>query len=600
MIPQENIRNFSIIAHIDHGKSTLSDRLIELCGAVDQREMEDQLLDNMDLERERGITIKARAVGLTYHRDGKVYTLNLIDTPGHVDFNYEVSRSLAACEGAVLIVDASQGVEAQTLANTYLALDHDLEILPVINKIDLPAADPQRTKAEIEDIIGIPAMDAPEISAKQGINIQAVLDDIVDHVPAPQGDPNAPLQALVFDSQYDSYRGVIVLMRIVAGTLRRGMEVTLMSTGASYKVLEVGHLHPIGLDPCDELGCGDVGYFTASIKNVEDTRVGDTVTETARPAAEPLPGYRPARSMVYCGIYTEDGSKYPDLRDALEKLKLNDASLSFEPESSVALGFGFRCGFLGMLHMEIIQERLEREFDLDLITTLPSVIYRITKTDGTVLMIDNPHDYPNPASIEVAEEPYVNVSIITPQEFVGNIMPLCQDLRGEYKNMQYLDSRLVEMHYEMPLNEIVYNFFDTLKARTKGYASLDYEFSSYHPSELVKVDMLLNGDQVDALSFIAHKDKAYGRARKLCEKLKENIPRQLFEIPVQAAIGGKIIARETVKALRKDVLAKCYGGDITRKKKLLEKQKEGKKKMRQLGTVQIPTEAFLAVLKLDD
>ena len=600
MIPQEDIRNFSIIAHIDHGKSTLSDRLIELCGAVDQREMEPQLLDNMDLERERGITIKARAVGLTYHRGGRTYTLNLIDTPGHVDFNYEVSRSLAACEGAVLIVDASQGVEAQTLANTYLALDHDLEILPVINKIDLPAADPQRTKTEIEDIIGIPAMDAPEISAKQGINIQAVLDDIVDNVPAPKGDPDAPLQALVFDSQYDSYRGVIVLMRIVAGTLRRGMEVTMMSTGASYKVLEVGHLRPIGLDPCGELGCGDVGYFTASIKNVEDTRVGDTVTETDRPAAEPLPGYRPARSMVYCGIYTEDGSKYPDLRDALEKLKLNDASLSFEPESSVALGFGFRCGFLGMLHMEIIQERLEREFDLDLITTLPSVIYRITKTDGTVLMIDNPHDYPNPASIEVAEEPFVNVSIITPQEFVGNIMPLCQDLRGEYKNMQYLDSRLVELHYEMPLNEIVYNFFDTLKARTKGYASLDYEFSSYHPSELVKVDMLLNGDQVDALSFIAHKDKAYGRARKLCEKLKENIPRQLFEIPVQAAIGGKIIARETVKALRKDVLAKCYGGDITRKKKLLEKQKEGKKKMRQLGTVQIPTEAFLAVLKLDE
>ena len=578
MIPQEDIRNFSIIAHIDHGKSTLSDRLIELCGAVEAREMEPQLLDNMDLERERGITIKARAVGLTYHRGGKTYTLNLIDTPGHVDFNYEVSRSLAACEGAVLIVDASQGVEAQTLANTYLALEHDLEILPVINKIDLPAADPQRTKTEIEDIIGIPAMDAPEISAKQGINIQAVLDDIVDHVPAPKGDPDAPLQALVFDSQYDSYRGVIVLMRIVAGTLRRGMEVTMMSTGASYKVLEVGHLRPIGLDPCDELGCGDVGYFTASIKNVEDTRVGDTVTETARPAAEPLPGYRPARSMVYCGIYTEDGSKYPDLRDALEKLKLNDASLSFEPESSVALGFGFRCGFLGMLHMEIIQERLEREFDLDLITTLPSVIYRITKTDGTVLMIDNPHDYPNPASIEVAEEPFVNVSIITPQEFVGNIMPLCQDLRGEYKNMQYLDSRLVELHYEMPLNEIVYNFFDTLKARTKGYASLDYEFSSYHPSELVKVDMLLNGDQVDALSFIAHKDKAYGRARKLCEKLKENIPRQLFEIPVQAALGGKIIARETVKALRKDVLAKCYGGDISARKSCSKSKRKARRK----------------------
>ena len=601
MTDPSHIRNFSIIAHIDHGKSTLSDRILEMTGTIAERDMQAQLLDTMDIERERGITIKSNAVRVTYDADdGETYQFNLIDTPGHVDFNYEVSRSLAACEGAVLIVDASQGVEAQTLANTYLALEHDLEILPVINKIDLPAADPQRTKTEIEDIIGIPAMDAPEISAKQGINIQAVLDDIVDHVPAPKGDPNAPLQALVFDSQYDSYRGVIVLMRIVAGTLRRGMEVTMMSTGASYKVLEVGHLRPIGLDPCDELGCGDVGYFTASIKNVEDTRVGDTVTETARPAAEPLPGYRPARSMVYCGIYTEDGSKYPDLRDALEKLKLNDASLSFEPESSVALGFGFRCGFLGMLHMEIIQERLEREFDLDLITTLPSVIYRITKTDGTVLMIDNPHDYPNPASIEVAEEPFVNVSIITPQEFVGNIMPLCQDLRGEYKNMQYLDSRLVELHYEMPLNEIVYNFFDTLKARTKGYASLDYEFSSYHPSELVKVDMLLNGDQVDALSFIAHKDKAYGRARKLCEKLKENIPRQLFEIPVQAAIGGKIIARETVKALRKDVLAKCYGGDITRKKKLLEKQKEGKKKMRQLGTVQIPTEAFLAVLKLDE
>ncbi len=599
MIPQDHIRNFSIIAHIDHGKSTLSDRLIELCGAVEQRDMADQLLDNMDLERERGITIKARAVGLNYSRNGENYTLNLIDTPGHVDFNYEVSRSLAACEGAVLIVDASQGVEAQTLANTYLALEHDLEILPVINKIDLPAADPHRTKTEVEDIIGIPAMDAPEISAKQGINIQAVLDSIVDNIPAPKGDPDAPLQALVFDSQYDAYRGVIVLVHVMQGVIKKDMEIRMMATGASYKIVEVGHLRPIGLDPCDELGCGDVGYFTASIKNVDDTRVGDTVTSVSNPAAEPLPGYRPARSMVYCGIYTEDGSKYPDLRDALEKLKLNDASLSFEPESSAALGFGFRCGFLGMLHMEIIQERLEREFDLDLITTLPSVIYRITKTDGSVVMVDNPHNYPDPASIELAEEPFVSVSIITPQEFVGNIMPLCQDLRGEYQDMQYLDTRLVELKYEMPLNEIVYNFFDTLKARTKGYASLDYEFSCYHPSELVKVDMLLNGDPVDALSFIAHKDKAYGRARSLCEKLKENIPRQLFEIPVQAAIGGKIIARETVKALRKDVLAKCYGGDITRKKKLLEKQKEGKKKMRQLGTVQIPTEAFLAVLKLD-
>ena len=598
---EKNIRNFSIIAHIDHGKSTLADRLLEKCNAVSAREMEDQILDNMDLERERGITIKARAVTFDYiAADGQVYTLNLIDTPGHVDFNYEVSRSLAACEGALLVVDASQGIEAQTLANTYLAMEHDLEIRPVLNKIDLPAADPKRVKQEIEDILAIPAEDAPEISAKQGINIDAVLEDIVQNLPCPQGDPNAPLQALIFDSYYDAYRGVIVYMRLKQGTIKPGMEVKMMATGATFKVLECGLMRPLGLEPAKQLEAGQVGYFTASIKDVHETQIGDTVTGVEHPASEPLPGYRKVRSMVYCGIYTEDGSKYPDLRDALEKLKLNDASLSFEPESSVALGFGFRCGFLGMLHMEIIQERLEREFDLDLITTLPSVIYRITKTDGTVLMIDNPHDYPNPASIEVAEEPYVNVSIITPQEFVGNIMPLCQDLRGEYKNMQYLDSRLVELHYEMPLNEIVYNFFDTLKARTKGYASLDYEFSSYHPSELVKVDMLLNGDQVDALSFIAHKDKAYGRARKLCEKLKENIPRQLFEIPVQAAIGGKIIARETVKALRKDVLAKCYGGDITRKKKLLEKQKEGKKKMRQLGTVQIPTEAFLAVLKLDD
>ena len=601
MIDQKHIRNFSIIAHIDHGKSTLSDRLIEKCNAVEKREMEDQILDNMDLERERGITIKARAVGLEYHaQDGQTYTLNLIDTPGHVDFNYEVSRSLAACEGAVLIVDASQGVEAQTLSNTYLALDNNLEILPVVNKIDLPAADPKRVKDEVEEIIGLPAQDAPEISAKNGVNIDAVLEDIVANVPAPAGDASAPLKALIFDSQYDNYRGVIVFVRMMDGVIRRDTEVLLMSTGAKYKVVEVGHMRPIGLDPCDELAAGDVGYFPASIKNVEDTRGGDTVTEAGRPAAEVLPGYRPARPMVYCGIYTEDGSKYPDLRDALEKLKLNDASLSYEPESSVALGFGFRCGFLGMLHMEIIQERLEREFDLELVTTLPSVIYKVIKTDGSIVMVDNPHNYPDPAAIAEAHEPFVKVSIITPNEFVGNIMPLCQDRRGEYKNMQYLDTRLVELHYEMPLNEIIYDFFDTLKARTRGYASLDYELSEYKPSELVKVDMLLNGDQVDALSFIAHKDKAYGRARKLCEKLKDNIPRQLFEVPIQAAIGGKIIARETVKALRKDVLAKCYGGDITRKKKLLEKQKDGKKKMRQLGTVQIPTEAFLAVLKLDE
>ena len=601
MTDQSKIRNFSIIAHIDHGKSTLSDRLIEKCGAVEARVMEDQILDNMELEKERGITIKARAVGLQYRaQDGENYTLNLIDTPGHVDFNYEVSRSLAACEGALLIVDASQGVEAQTLSNTYLALDNNLEILPVINKIDLPAADPQRVKNEIEEIIGIPAQDAPEISAKAGINIDSVLESVVHGIPAPAGDPDAPLKALIFDSQYDNYRGVIVFLRVFDGRVTKDTEVLLMSTGARYKVLETGYLRPTALEPCEALCAGDVGYFTASIKNVADTRVGDTVTEAARPAEEALPGYRPARPMVYCGIYTEDGSKYPDLRDALEKLKLNDASLSYEPESSVALGFGFRCGFLGMLHMEVIQERLEREFNLELVTTLPSVIYRVEKTDGTTVMVDNPHNYPDPAVIAEAYEPYVRVSIITPNDYVGNIMPLCQDRRGVYKNMQYLDTRLVELHYEMPLNEIIYDFFDTLKARTKGYASLDYEFSSYQPSDLVKVDLLLNGDQVDALSFIAHRDKAYPRARKLAEKLKENIPRQLFEVPIQAAIGGKIIARETVKALRKDVLAKCYGGDITRKKKLLEKQKEGKKKMRQLGTVQIPTEAFLAVLKLDE
>ena len=601
MSKQANIRNFSIIAHIDHGKSTLADRLLEKCNAVSAREMESQLLDNMDLERERGITIKARAVKLNYQaQDGQTYELNLIDTPGHVDFNYEVSRSLAACEGAVLVVDATQGVEAQTLANTYLAMEHELEILPVFNKIDLPAADVAKAKQEVEDIIGLPAMDSPEISAKMGINIDAVLEDIVANVPAPTGDPNAPLRALIFDSQYDSYRGVVVYFRIKEGRIRTGQTIRLMATGAQYQIVECGHLLPLGLEPCQELEAGEVGYFTASIKTVADTRVGDPITDAAAPAAEPLPGYRPVQSMVYCGIYTEDGSKYPDLRDALEKLRLNDASLSFEPESSVALGFGFRCGFLGMLHMEVIQERLEREFDLDLVTTLPSVIYHVYKTNGEMVRVDNPHNYPDPAVIEHAEEPYVKVSIIAPNEYVGNIMPMCQNRRGEFKDMQYLDTHLVELHYQMPLNEIIYDFFDTLKANTKGYASLDYELSGYRGSDLVKVDLLLNGDQVDALSFIAHKDKAYPRARRLCEKLKENIPRQLFEIPIQAAIGGKVIARETVKAMRKDVLAKCYGGDVTRKKKLLEKQKEGKKKMRSLGTVQVPTEAFLAVLKLDE
>ena len=601
MTDQTHIRNFSIIAHIDHGKSTLADRLLERCDAVSAREMASQLLDNMDLERERGITIKARAVKLNYKaRDGQVYELNLIDTPGHVDFNYEVSRSLAACEGAVLVVDATQGVEAQTLANTYLALEHNLEILPVFNKIDLPAADPQKAKREVEDIIGLPAMDAPEISAKMGINIESVLEDIVKNVPPPSGDVSAPLRALIFDSQYDSYRGVIVFLRVMEGAIRVGQEIRMMFSGAEYEVLECGHLLPLGMEPCAGLESGEVGYFTASIKTVSDTRVGDTVTEAARPAAEALPGYRPAQPMVYCGIYTEDGSKYPDLRDALEKLRLNDASLSFEPESSAALGFGFRCGFLGMLHMEVIQERLEREFNLDLVTTLPSVIYEVTKTDGTVVMVDNPHNYPDPSVITEAQEPYVKVSIISPNDYVGNIMPMCQDRRGEFKDMQYLDTNLVELHYQMPLNEIIYDFFDALKAATKGYASLDYEISDYRPSDLVKVDLRLNGDGVDALSFIAHRDKAYARARRLCEKLKDNIPRQLFEIPVQAAIGGRVIARETVKAMRKDVLAKCYGGDITRKKKLLEKQKEGKKKMRSLGNVQIPTEAFLAVLKLDE
>ena len=600
MFDQSHIRNFSIIAHIDHGKSTLADRLLEKCNAVSAREMESQLLDNMDLERERGITIKSRAVQIFYTaQDGEQYALNLIDTPGHVDFNYEVSRSLAACEGAVLVVDATQGVEAQTLANTYLAMEHDLEILPVFNKIDLPAADPLKAKQEVEDIIGLPAMDAPEISAKLGINIDAVLEDIVQNVPAPDGEANAPLQALVFDSQYDPYVGVVVYFRIKQGTIRKGQTIRMMATGAEYTILDCGYLKPLGNEPTDALQAGEVGYFTASIKNVKDTRVGDTITDAECPAAEPLPGYRPAQPMVYCGIYTEDGSKYPDLRDALEKLQLNDASLTFEPESSVALGFGFRCGFLGMLHMEIIQERLESEFNLDLVTTLPSVIYHVYKSDGTLVNVDNPHNYPDPGTIEHAEEPYVKVSIITPQDFVGNIMPMCQDRRGEFKDMQYLDTHLVELHYQMPLNEIIYDFFDTLKANTKGYASLDYELSGYRTSDLVKVDLLLNGDGVDALSFIAHRDKAYPRARRLCEKLKENIPRQLFEVPIQAAIGGRIIARETVKAMRKDVLAKCYGGDISRKKKLLEKQKEGKKKMRNLGTVQVPTEAFMAVLKLD-
>ena len=601
MTDLSHIRNFSIIAHIDHGKSTLADRLMEECKAIDLRQKAEQLLDSMELERERGITIKATAVQLDYTADnGEKYDLNLIDTPGHVDFNYEVSRSLAACEGAVLVVDASQGVEAQTLANTYLAVDAGLEVLPVVNKIDLPSARPAEVKAEIEDIIGIPAEDAPEISAKNGINIHAVLEDIVNNIPAPTGDRNAPLQALIFDSQYDSYRGVIVYTRVKQGTVTPGMDVKMMATGAVYKVVEVGTMSPAGLVPRDALGAGEVGYITASIKTVSDTRVGDTVTGMENPAKEPLPGYRQVQPMVYSGIYPADGAKYQDLREALEKLKLNDASMSFELETSVALGFGFRCGFLGLLHMEIIQERLEREFNLDLITTAPNVIYRVTKTDGTVLMVDNPLDYPSPDEIELAEEPFVKASLIAPQEYVGNIMDLCQQRRGEFKDMVYLDANRVELHYEMPLNEIIYDFFDALKSRTRGYGSLDYEFIGYRPSKLVKLDILLNGDVIDALSFILFADNAYPRARKICEKLKDNIPRAQFEIPVQAAIGGKIIARETIKALRKDVLAKCYGGDITRKKQLLEKQKEGKKRMRTFGTVSVPSEAFMAVLKLDE
>ena len=601
MTELSNIRNFSIIAHIDHGKSTLADRLLEQCHAIDQRIRAEQMLDSMDLERERGITIKSSAVTLHYTAaDGEKYVLNLIDTPGHVDFNYEVSRSLAACEGAILVVDASQGVEAQTLANTYLAIDAGLEVLPVINKIDLPSARPAEVKSEIEDIIGIPAEDAPEISAKNGINIPAVLEMIVRDVPAPTGERDAPLQALIFDSQYDSYRGVIVYTRIKQGTVKPGMDIKMMATGAVYKVVEVGTMIPGGLNPSDALGAGEVGYITASIKTVADTRVGDTITGVENPAAQPLPGYRPAQPMVFSGIYPADGAKYQDLRDALEKLKLNDASMSYEPESSIALGFGFRCGFLGLLHMEIIQERLEREYNLDLITTAPNVVYRITKTNGESMYVYTPLDYPDPADIQLAEEPYAKVSLISPQEYVGNIMELCQNRRGEFKDMVYLDASRVELHYEMPLNEIIYDFFDALKSRTRGYGSLDYELIGYRPSRLVKLDILLNGDVVDALSFILFADNAYPRARKICEKLKENIPRAQFEIPVQAAIGGKVIARETIKALRKDVLAKCYGGDITRKKKLLEKQKEGKKRMRTFGTVAVPSEAFIAVLKLDE
>lgn len=598
---QDHIRNFCIIAHIDHGKSTLADRILEQTSTVALRDMEEQLLDNMDIERERGITIKARAVKVTYNADdGETYEFNLIDTPGHVDFNYEVSRSLAACEGAILVVDASQGIEAQTLGNTYLAVDHGLEVLPVVNKIDLPAADPERVCHEIEDIIGIPAMDAPRISAKQGINIHEVLERIVTDIPAPSGDPDAPLKALIFDSYYDSYRGVIVYIRVKEGTIRKDSRIRMMATGAEFDVVEIGCLGATNLIPCDELKAGEVGYIAASIKNIGDTRVGDTVTDAMSPAAEPLPGYRKVNPMVFCGIYPADGAKYPDLREALEKLQLNDASLSFEPETSIALGFGFRCGFLGLLHMEIIQERLEREFNLDLITTAPSVVYRITKTDGEVVYIDNPTNYPDPSVIQMAEEPIVRADIISPVDFVGNIMELCTGRRGEFKNMQYLDATRVELHYEMPLNEIIYDFFDALKSRTKGYASFDYSMLGYRQSKLVKLDILLNGDIVDALSFIVFEDRAYARGRKICEKLKENIPRQLFEVPIQAAIGGKIIARETVKAMRKDVLAKCYGGDITRKKKLLEKQKEGKKRMRQLGSVEVPQQAFMAVLKLDD
>ncbi len=596
----DKIRNFCIIAHIDHGKSTLADRILEKTETVAVRDMEEQLLDNMDIERERGITIKARAVRLKYTaKDGEDYIFNLIDTPGHVDFNYEVSRSLAACEGAILVVDASQGIEAQTLANTYLAIEHDLEVVPVVNKIDLPSADPERVCNEVENVIGIPAMDAPRISAKMGINIEEVLERIVTDIPAPQGDTEKPLKALIFDSYYDSYKGVIIYVRVKEGTVKVGDNIRLMATGAVFTVVETGFMDATSLINKGSLEAGEVGYIAASIKSIGDTRVGDTVTNNDFPCDEPLAGYRKVNPMVFSGIYPADGAKYGDLREALEKLQLNDASLSFEPETSVALGFGFRCGFLGLLHMEIIQERLEREYNLDLITTAPSVIYKVTMTNGDVRYIDNPTNYPDPALIQTAEEPMVKANILSPSEFVGNIMELCQDRRGVFKDMKYLDDTRVELHYELPLNEIVYDFFDVLKSRTKGYANFDYEMLGYTPSKLVKLDILLNGEIVDALSFIIHADKAYGRARKIAEKLKENIPRQLFEVPIQAAIGGKIIARETVKAMRKDVLAKCYGGDITRKKKLLEKQKEGKKRMRQLGTVEVPQEAFMSVLKLD-
>ena len=601
MANQKNIRNFSIIAHIDHGKSTLADRLLEKTQSVSSREMEEQLLDNMDIERERGITIKARAVKMNYHaKNGEDYEFNLIDTPGHVDFNYEVSRSLAACEGALLVVDATQGIEAQTLANTYLAIENDLEIIPVINKIDLPSADIEGTRSEIEDVIGIPAEDCPAVSAKTGQNITDVLEKIVTDIPAPDGDPDAPLKCLIFDSYYDSYRGVVVNVRVADGKVRVGTKIKMMNTGAIFDVTEVGYMSAFGLVPANELSAGEVGYITASIKNVSDTRVGDTVTELENPTAEPFEGFKKAQPMVFAGIYPADGAKYPDLRDALMKLQLNDAALTFEPETSIALGFGFRCGFLGLLHMEIIEERIEREFNLDLVTTAPSVIYRITTKDGVTSYIDNPAVYPSADEISVAEEPIVSASIIVPSEFVGGIMELCTDRRGVFIDMKYIDKTRMELHYTLPLNEIIYDFFDALKSRSKGYASLDYEFKGYAESKLVKLDILLNMEVVDALSFIVHADKAYARGRKIVEALKDNIPRQLFEVPVQAAVGGRVIARETVKAMRKDVLAKCYGGDITRKKKLLEKQKEGKKRMRKLGSVEVPPETFMAVLKLGD